>query len=242
MFKRTKAKRVKETMEKSTNLESQFWDKHWLFQHSEGLLSLQYNPIISYLDSTADGIKKKEDEIQESYRVWKEQHAGTHDPHDAYDLFESDLYDHAKFGELLNSSTLVTIYSMFESNYYHVCQNLKLFLGSKIDVNDLRSDSNIGQCRVYITKVGSVDLSSLDNHWNHIKKYQYIRNRVVHDNSRIIDIKSDMESFIKNSDGVEYMPKSKTVKIRSIEFLKKFIEVSRNYLVGVNNEIIKQTG
>lgn len=215
--------------------------KHWLFKNSESLLNLQFNTIISYLKSSSNDILEREKEIELNYLAWKKERGKNFDAEVAYSLFESNLYDHVRFSELLNSSTLVTVYSVFESDYYGICNRLKLLLRSQIDVNDLKCPSNIEQCRNYVKKVGNVDLTRLNEQWARIRKYQFLRNKIVHNNSRIADVKQDMLSFIHNEEGVEYAEKSKTVKITSIKFLLVFIELAKIYLVGVNEEIIRQT-
>ena len=59
-------------------------------------------------------------------------------------------------------------------------------LQNQINVNDLKGQGNIDQCRNYIVKAGMIDLKELNKEWKLINKYKLTSKKNVDNNNEII--------------------------------------------------------
>ena len=212
-----------------------------ILENFEISYDFKFDPIKSYLDSTQEMIINQEKELKEKYDNWNAKHGQNPEMPDAFDIYEMDILNSSEFGNILNKSIYLTVYSTFENEFFKLCEwcknAKKLTLGPK-DLNG--SGGYIGQCRKYVVKVLNVNLDGLNDQWTNIGKYQLIRNSIAHNNGILKDLKKENLDFINNSAGISIDLKSSEIQIDSVTFLKNMIDYLVEFLINVITEIVNE--
>jgi hypothetical protein len=200
----------------------------------------QFSPIKAYLEKTQEMILLQKQELEEKYKKWDEDNSENPEIPDAFGFYEMEILNSAEFPNILNKSVYLTVYSMFENDFFKLCewcQKLeKLNLGPK----DLKGGNYLGQCKNYITKVLNVDLENQQKQWLEIEKYQQIRNLIAHNNGIIKIGNKEIQKFILNTEGISIDQKSLVINIDSIIFINELINHLTNFLNETIEEIISQ--
>ncbi len=213
--------------------------KLWLFEANSIMLDFKFEPILAYLIESKNMIESKELELKRKIETWEAKYKPNPETPDAYDYYEQDIINHNKFPELLNNSMFLVIYSIFENHYQGLCKMAGNKINSKLSVKDISShEGYIFQCKKYMEKVIGLELSSANNEWNEISKYQLIRNKIAHNNSQLNEVKNDLKHFIKIKPGIEYFKESSTIYINDIAFLISFIDVIKMYFDRLNTVLV----
>lgn len=206
------------------------------------MYDFKFDPIKAYLESTEEMILQQEIKLAEKYNKWNEKHRHNPEMPDAFDVYEMDILNSSEFPNILNQSIYLTIYSTFENEFFKLCEWCRKAENLKIGVKDIKDRNYIGQCRKFITKVVDVNLDSLNEKWNEIRKYQIIRNSIAHNNGVIKSPNQDILNFIDSANGISFDLEESRIKIESIEFLQTLINKLTNFLSETAEHIIERKG
>lgn len=204
------------------------------------LYDFKFDPIKSYLDNTQEMILRQNKELAEKYQKWDKEHGHNIQMPDADDMYYTEILNSCEFPNILNQSIYLTIYSIFENEFFELCEYCKNEENLKISPKDIKGQNYIDQCRKYITKVLNVNLDNLNGNWIQIIKYQVIRNSIAHNNGVIKSATPDILVFIERSEGISIDNTKSKIKIESIDFLKKLIDNLTDFLSKIIHEITKQ--
>ena len=106
-------------------------------------------------------------------------------------------------------------------------------------IKDLSGRNYIDKSRKYMEKVIGIDLSETDNLWRKITMYQYIRNRIVHNNSSIIVhkkqeiIKQPNYQVLASNSNLKIDMKQGTFTIVNHKLNIEFCDIIGKYLIDV---------
>ena len=169
-------------------------------------------------------------EIDRKYKEWEEKRLSNPKLPDAFDIVEAEIMNNSQFEKILYNSVFLAIYSMFEHEFTEICR-----LCQKEENYQSGPKNYLAGSKKYIMEVVGVNLDSLNDAWNKIQDYRRLRNSIAHRAGEV----SDQETirFVNSTDGVSI---NRLVTIDSIDFLKDFIDLTVNYLVGVCDEIVSQ--
>ncbi len=214
--------------------------KYSYFNDLHFLIDFKFDPIKSYLDNSQGMILQYQNELREKYNAWEQDHSNNPEMPDAFDVYEYEIIHGAEFSTILNQSTYLTIYSMFEKEFYNLCDYCKNEENLNIGVKDLSGGNYIAQCRKYLKLVININLDMLNSDWSEITIYQKIRNTIAHNNGILKQVDDNLIRFISNKEGVSIKEDANKINIDSINFLKEFIDKISNYLISVGEEIQRQ--
>ncbi len=211
----------------------------WLFHCSPVMLDAKLDPIISYLKESSMMIEQKENEIEQNYKNLKESVAQNGKGDNPYDHYISEVLHHKEFPELLNTSMLFVIYSLFESHYKELCGILQNHLEYTISLDDLQGGNYIQKGQHYLTKVIEIDHSPLNRLWEKITYYQKVRNALTHNRGKYNkDNNSGMKRFISDTPGI--ILENKKIRIKEISFLESFIQIIKDYFSALNTILARR--
>ena len=211
----------------------------WLQNFNE-FTDFEIDPIVSFINETSHMISEKQSEIDNKFQEWERMHKDDPDIPNAFDVFENEIFEHAKFSTILLQSTFITIYSKLENTFFDICDFYRKNFEHNIGVKDLAGRNYIQRFKNYLKLVIGIDLSSIETDWNNITKYQRIRNTFVHKGGEIKNIKPDLESFINITDGISYDVSTKKIVLESIKFNIDFCNVVKQFISKNITEIINQ--
>ncbi|MBF4985999.1 hypothetical protein FNJ87_17255 [Nonlabens mediterrranea] len=214
--------------------------KYFVLRHLEIGYYFNFDPIKAYLESSQKMIEENEKELKKRFDKWNLENQDNPDYPDAYDIYENEIINQSEFSSILNESTFLTIYSMFEHSFFHLCERCRKIEDLNLGPKDLSGGNYIGQCRKFVTHVLNVNLDNQNEIWSKIRKYQLIRNTIAHNRGVLKDLKQDNLDFIEKTNGISYDRIGKQVHIDSIEFLNKLIDELVGFLIDVCTEIIEQ--
>jgi len=214
--------------------------KYWALSSSRILYDFKFDPIKAYLESTQGMILQQEKELTEKYDKWNKKHGHNPEIPDAFDIYEMEILNSSEFPNILNQSVYLTIYSTFENEFFKLCEWCQRAENLKIGPKDIKEQNYIGQCRKFITKALDVNLDNLNEKWAVIRRYQFLRNSIAHNNGVLKSPNQDILDFIESSNGISIDNDKSKIKIESIEFLETLIDKVTDFLCETIDEIIKE--
>ncbi|PKQ61353.1 hypothetical protein BZG02_16315 [Labilibaculum filiforme] len=155
---------------------------------------------------------------------------------------QHDFEDHEiKFHthQLYYNSIFISLYSFLEKKMNQLCK-----LAEKeniLKLNDLNGNGVIKYYN-YITKVLLIDLNTVEDEWELIKKYNKLRNQLVHSPVNTIDNKnSNLITIFKSIANLNYKERenSFTFEIADKQLLLDFKKAINSFLHEVFYERIK---
>ncbi|WP_291136540.1 hypothetical protein [Flavobacterium sp. UBA7663] len=191
--------------------------------------------IKDYLKDFDKYLKERTDEIQDKIIDWEKSPKESN--YSAIDYYIEDYTNYnSNFKELKLESVFLSSYSLFEHFFKTFALSYKNYYNLKLDIDDLSGNNYINKTKLYLEKVIVLDLSSLNSLWNKITKYQKIRNKIVHSNSRFN--KSDKETIkeLNKMDGIEINTYG-LITMTDKKFILNFWNLFDEYI----NEIIEIT-
>lgn len=204
------------------------------------LYDFKLDPIKAYLEESKNMIQKLNKDLKVKYDKWDSEKGTNPNLPDAFEIYETDIMNIGEFNSILNNSTFLAIYSLFENEFFNLCLWCQKAEDFKLGPKDIKGKGYIDQYRKFITKLLNVNLDNLNTEWELLLKYRKIRNLIAHKEGEIIEPEKKIITFIADTNGIQYDDKKKLIKINSIDFQKKFINIVYKYLTGVCDEIIKQ--
>ncbi|HEX9827984.1 MAG TPA: hypothetical protein VGA80_15400 [Flavobacteriaceae bacterium] len=228
---------AKKTMSRTKRVTTNIYS---ILDNKRIIYDLKFDPIKNYLDRTQEMIISQETQMLEKFNKWNLEHGNDPEKPDAFDIYETEILNSSAFPDILNKSIYLTIYSMFEIEFFKLCEWCKHIGNFNLGPKDLSERNYISQCRKYIIKVLDVNLDSLNEKWSEIGKYQLLRNAIAHNNGILKNLSDDNLLFIDKTFGISVDNESGEIQIESIESLKNLIDILVNFLNDVIEQIIGQ--
>jgi uncharacterized protein YciU (UPF0263 family) len=166
-----------------------------------------------------DGLKVKKTDVQ---------HLELNFDWDSFMLTQK--YDSYKV--LLNHSTFLTCYSLFEILFKGLCEIVAKEKKFPLRIDDLGGQDIISNCKRYVEKVGNVELENRDADWQQIIQFKKARNKIAHKSK--IDVENETDKTFLN-----FLLSHKSLKmdgnsyyIQDQNFIVEFTELSALYLTS----------
>lgn len=197
---------------------------------------LKFDQIRAYLENTQDMISRHEKKINKKYKKykkWYQEQEYNFEMPDAFDIVEEEIIISSEFPNILNQSIYLTVYSTFENDFFILCEACQKIEDLKIGPRDINGQNYLEKCRKYCSKVLNINFDSMNEKWAEIRKYQLIRNSIVHNNGTIKSPDKDLLEFIENSNGIKFDIKNLSIEIESIDFLKTMIDKFICFLLAI---------
>ncbi|MCK5857197.1 MAG: hypothetical protein KAG64_06890 [Bacteroidales bacterium] len=211
----------------------------------EYLIEIEYSALNSFLIESESTIKNKERSLTKKIKNWETEKKLYENAPEPFERFETEIIEFNQFSSLLNNSFFIMSYSIFERYFFEICNYCQKEEEKKVSAKDLKGNG-IDQCRKYIQNVIEINLKSLAAEWAEIKKYQKIRNFIVH-NIGILNEKDakneSLKEFIFNNKYIDYDDydnKSTQISINSIKFITDFTGLIKGYFSKLFHEIENQ--
>jgi hypothetical protein len=104
---------------------------------------------------------------------------------------------------------------------------------SKIKLNDIKGNGILDCYRKYINLIGEIEIANNNNNlWKTLTEFKTVRNSITHHYGRI-DKKLDI---FKRYD-LYFGPSETQIRLRNVNFLKDFCEISINYMTMISDEM-----
>ncbi len=197
----------------------------------------ELSSLKNYIIDNKNSISKMQQEFKSMIESELKKH-----PENEQDIYEAyaDNYSEVSnyYPTIFNNSTLIVLYSFFESNMKNICDLLHEHKPYKKKVKG----SYIEESKKYLQSIAMIDLSDLGSLWEKINKYRKIRNSIVHNNSNIIEsegkvTEQPLYQIIKNYCSLTLDEKNGTFTITDNKFLISFIDISEKYLTSIIKKI-----
>lgn len=214
--------------------------KYSFLAYYQILLDAKFDPIKSYLERSTEMIEKVNLEMKIKVDNWNAENRSYINVPEGIEQYFEEISTTGQLKPILYNSILLSTYSMFEYEFLNLCLDCHRVENCKLSPKDINGNSDIDQYRRFITKLLEVNLDSLNTYWQAIQKYRKIRNSFTHKNGVFNEPKKDMLKFINDADGIRFDSEKKLIVIESTNFLKNFVDLAKDYLLGVANEIVDQ--
>lgn len=138
---------------------------------------------------------------------------------------------HDRYPNLLRKSVFTSCYSSFEVELMNYCKYIKKKNSLKLTLHDLKHEG-ITKAQVYLKNVAGIAFPDSKKDWSDIKIYNYIRNKIVHNNSFIPAADPKDNTLIAVRDFIEKNPDI-SIDQDNLVFLKR--EFSMGFLKTVES-------
>lgn len=211
--------------------------KHNPFHAFSQLVGLEFVEIAKYVKEASEGLKVKEIDFNTrlmamaSYvpEFTKPGFLQTPRQLNPFILREKYNYEY-KFFHLLRGSALISSYSLLESSLSDACELAKRQFNLQLSYKDIKGDSTLHVFKKYLTKVVGVKLDDLNADWEKINTNRLIRNKIVHDLSRIDkDSERHLYAKMKEMDSIDLLDGE--FLIMDNKLIIDFLESASNYFM-----------
>lgn len=146
-----------------------------------------------------------------------------------FELLKAEIADSY---DLLYKSILLIAYSVFEHAFMSICEFVKNYKETKIEMKHLaEEDDHIKKARMYLKIVFDIDIQqkSLRKKAEKLVPYQRIRNRIVHSNSQYSPNDEQVVSHLKTN---KYITGGSDAKIAILDsaYVLEFLNLTNIYL------------
>lgn len=146
-------------------------------------ISYSFRFFREYIMDVDGFIKQQQQDLDKRYDKMVQEAGDEADR--VYDFMEDDIIQHFKINPgLLYNSAVTTIYSYFETKLRDFCLSIDKYLTPAIRYKKPFKDI-IRKNKEFLEPYCS--FTSLQKEWEGIRKYQRLRNRIVHDNVYLTD-------------------------------------------------------
>lgn len=121
------------------------------------------------------------------------------------------------------------MFEYFFKNFTHIFKN---YFNLRLEIDDLSGNNYINKSKVYLEKVVGIDLSSLNQLWKEITKYQRIRNKIVHNNGRFNKSESETIRELSKLNGIE-INNFGVIIMNDQQFILDFWKLFDDYINGI---------
>jgi len=191
----------------------------------EATFEVNLDDLHEYASTIEDLLKEK----LEKFNAMVDKLAPNIPPEDLDDFYDSYGDDGWKlqetFPDILRKSLFLTCYSRFEHGINSLCRFFSKQTEYKLKLSDLKHEGII-KAQVYLKNVVGIEFPDQTTSWQDIKKYNLIRNYIVHNDSELNVSEKPKEAeeirrFIeqKTTSSVDTGNKIKLSKEFSIDFI-----------------------
>ena len=114
------------------------------------------------------------------------------------DFKENDIHDHLK---ILIQSLFIGAYSVLEYRLDEICKKISMRYDFNLKLHDI-SGKGITRSHKYIKKVIEIDFPDTSKSWRNIKKYNEIRNVIIHRQGVISPNNPKIDQVVGEYDGI----------------------------------------
>ena len=206
------------------NKESLFLEELWMYY--EGFDLFRIDLITDYLNEFEFYLNRKSEEIEEKIIIG--QNSEKENQYSGYIFYEEEFLNYSiYFKRLKLESIFLSSYSSLESFLKSLIKPYQKYFDLIIDIDDLSGRNYIGKSKKYLEKIVGLDLRNGLPQWDKLTKYQWVRNRIVHNDSMTGE---QNENFINQMSSLEGLEISKDKIILSDkEFILGFWKTASEY-------------
>lgn len=151
------------------------------------------------------------------------------------------------FLDLFTKSLIIALYSLNESKLNDIINVASEVFKRDIKPSHLDSRDYLNSSIVYLDLVIGIDKNVLEKYVTFFKDVQFIRNKIVHTESKTTELKTAKKIIKKHNKSLKFENESNFIKVISSKFLKDFItnifEFYHNLIIEIdrvqNYQIIK---
>lgn len=149
-----------------------------------------------------------------------------------------DEYDHRElfFTHLFLHSIFIFVYALFENHFIEIVEIIEK--GSELKIKDLskKTKGDLDKAREYLYNTHKINnAQNINSNWVRIKKFQKIRNSIIHNNSKLIRHKKECCIFLNSYNTIIDNDQNRFY-IRNDAFLNDFINLVTNYVKSIVDE------
>ncbi|MBC7652752.1 MAG: hypothetical protein H7101_13490 [Deinococcales bacterium] len=139
-----------------------------------------------YIINIRQSITKQQEEFNQLFeRIRERERDAEGDCGDVYEFYREEDYLYNSFTSAsYNSSTLMSLYSLFKFNLMKLCSTLQECLNSNMKPDGSKKTNEIEKSRKYLELVASIEFTGLETIWEAIDNFRILRNRIAHNNSK----------------------------------------------------------
>ena len=195
----------------------------------ESAFEVDLDNLLQYTSTIEDLLKEKLD----TFNLMVDKLASnipTEDIDDFYDSFGDDGWKlQETFPDILRKSMFLTCYSRFEHGINSLCRFFSKQTEYKLKLSDLKHEGII-KAQVYLKSVVGIEFPDQTTSWQDVKKYNLIRNYIVHNDSELDESEKakEVRRFIEQKT-TSTIDKGNKIKL-SKEFSINFINTLRIFL------------
>lgn len=215
------------------------------------ILNLEINFMDQYLVSAEENMKAGKKQSDKYLSQYIEDELLAHPDNSDYKkellaTFKEDSFSYQEtFASILQRSTFIANYSMFEYYLKRICDFAKKRVRSNLSFSDIKGNGYIDQNKRYLEKVIGLNLSYLNTIWEDINKYRIVRNYIVHEHSNI-SVNPELNTtdqkhytLVSSMPSIEINPVDGEIKIKDFAFVWNFSHCMEQYLKGILIELVK---
>lgn len=136
-------------------------------------------------------------------------------------------YDLIKLPSYFYHSTIVALYSMFESTLMEICERTKKDLELQLSVNDFSTRDNLGKAVTYLEKLININFYKERKEWNQLNDFRSLRNIIVHQNSQFTSEPNTKEKeLIKRLKYIQFDKSDFTFYVTDPRLINNFLDIT----------------
>jgi hypothetical protein len=184
------------------------------------------------LDNFEDYCNTIESQFESKLKIFKEAEASISDEEidDYFDFYIDDYTNFSDtFPDIHRKSLFITLYSYFENQLISICNEQQEIKNSSISISDLRGNG-IEKAQKYFKKVLSIEFPDSTKEWVLLKKYNSIRNCIVH-NQGDVNVYNDTKTLNNIITDFSYISTNRDdIILLQKEFCYEFLQLVRTFL------------
>ena len=228
---------IKKFMSRSNNTDNKL-------NFEEMFFTMKFDQLREYIELALKYSKQASEEINQGILNWDSKNL---DPQfSGHDVYEDDFLSLCNFEDTIVTSTIILINSELETSLKFICNEYYKNVNRKINPKNIKGDNNLDNYKLYLEKIMDIDLSEIN--WKLLFSYNLLRNKIVHQNSKII--LNEGEKLFSNKEYIKLkiindvsISNSGAITLRNRNPLDEFIKLCLELLITIfekqkNNETI----
>lgn len=157
---------------------------------------------------------------------------------DSEDFFKSFYYlDYIKIPSHFYNSSIVSLYTFFETNLNTICEKIQMDVDLVIGLNDMAGSNIIQKARKFLSKFVNVEFEKkIDKEWIRITDFQKLRNLIVHQNSQVKNNSKEDHKVLAQFNGIK-LEKDNSFFIINADLLLEFLSRIEAFIINVYTQI-----
>lgn len=208
------------------------------FQKYNDLVHIHFDQNIGYLENNRKGLREMTRKLDQRIRRFEKKYP------DSFASIENDLqsdiakYGSATFNPILNETTFINSYSLFESLLKKLCDLAAEQVGMTFRPKDLGNFAE--SCTAFLESEMEIDLSALKPSLKELKIYRQIQSRLVHkEQEKKMD--PQLENFLSGNTHFRLRNAAKeSFYIYDPQFVIEFCDLANKYLSTISQKLDKR--